>query len=91
MDYTFLLASSAISVVLVQIGKDLLGHIEGRWGALASQLVLLAVSFLIGAVGVFFDKLPPNLIANTTTIFVSSMAIYEILYKSLYLKVIKNQ
>ena len=91
MDIQLLLGSSAIAVLWVQIAKDLLGRISGRWGALIAQLSLLVVSFAIAGVGALVGVMPPEFVETTMTIFVSAIAIYETLYKNIYLKVIKNK
>lgn len=90
MDLSFLLGSSVIAVLLVQVGKDLLGRISNRWGALASQVTLLIVSFVLAGIGAFFQVLPQQIVTTTTTIFASSMVLYEVLYKALYVGVIKG-
>jgi hypothetical protein len=89
-DVTFLLGSSVIAVLCVQVLKDLLGKVENRWGSLISQLTLLVVSFGIAGFGVLFNRLPPEIINTTVLIFASAMAIYEVCFKALYQKAIKG-
>ncbi len=91
MDISFLLGGSVLAVLLVQILKDVLGKVSNRYGALISQITLLIVAFGIAGVGVLLQLLPPDVLTATGTIFVSAMACYEVLYKSIYQQVIKGQ
>jgi hypothetical protein len=90
LDVTFLLGSSVVAVLIVKLLKDLLGKVEGRWGALVSQLTLLVVAFGVAGAGVLFQKLPPEIIETTLLVFASAMTIYEVFWKAIYEKVIKN-
>jgi len=91
MDITFLLGSSVVAVLVVQILKDVVGKIEGRFGKLYTQLLLLSVSFAVAGIGSLVGKLPPEILQITGIIFASGMAIYEVVYKALYEKAIKNK
>lgn len=90
MDTTFLLGSSLVAVLIVQVLKDLFGKLQGRFGAIWTQVILLAVSFGVAGIGVLIHGLPPEIINITGIIFASSIAIYEILYKAIYQQAIKG-
>ena len=91
MELQTLLTSSVIAILWVQMAKDLLGKISNRWGATMAQFSLLVASFAIAGVGALVGVMPPEFVETTMTIFVSAISVYEILYKNIYLKVIKNK
>ena len=86
----FITGGSLIASLLVGGLKSALNGISARWGALATQGVLLVVSLLVafGLFGVGF--LPQWFLATTAAIFAGAIAIYEVLYKAVYLGAIKG-
>jgi len=89
MTLATLVIPAVVATLLTQIGKQLLGKVSAKWGALASQITLLIVAFGVAGVGAFFQFLPDAWVQSTLTVFASAMVLYEIFYKSLYKKVIK--
>ena len=90
MDITTLAIPSVVVVLLVQILKDLVGKVSARWGALAAQLTLLAVSLVVAGFLGFFQLLPATYINGVIAIFASAMVVYEVAYKAIYLDAIKG-
>lgn len=90
MDLNFLLGTSVVAVLIVQVLKDIFGKVSDRWGALMAQLSLLAVSFGLAGIGVLVGKLPPHIIATTLAVFAGAISIYEVFWKMLYQDVVKG-
>jgi predicted tellurium resistance membrane protein TerC len=76
-----LFGGGAFAVLVMQIAKKALKDINDRYGALATQIVLFAVSFLIALGGVLLKFLPQHLVLATVGVFTSAIAIYEVLVK----------
>lgn len=87
---TFLGGGSAVAVLLVNILKTSLQGISERWGALATQCILLAVSLIVALILGASTLLPQSVLLTTGQIFVGAIALYEVLYKSIYLKAING-
>ena len=86
----FITGGSLIASLLVGLLKSSLEGINQRYGALATQGILLAVSLVValGLFGVGF--LPQWFLATTGAIFAGAITIYEVLYKALYQQTIKG-
>ena len=91
MDISFLLGGSVVAVLLVQLIKTAYGKVEGRFGSLITQLIVLAASFIVAGAGMAFRLLPPQIIQVTTEITVGAIAIYEILYKAIFVQALQNK
>jgi len=90
MDLVILVATSAVGVLGTQFLKLLLGKVSDKYGALMAQISLLAISLLLGAIASIVKLLPANIVETTGAIFLTSMGIYEVLYKNIYKKVIRG-
>lgn len=88
---SFLTGGSLIATLLVSLLKSALTGISSRWGALATQGVLLFTSLVIafGLSAVGF--IPQNYLETAGTIFAGAMIIYEVIWKAVYQQAIKGQ
>lgn len=86
-----LFGAGAGAMVLVQLVKKLLGKIEGKYGTLITQAVLLAASFGVALLGVAFKLLPQDIVIAVAGVFGSAMAVYEVLWKGLCQQAIKGE
>jgi len=91
MDLSTLVIPSVVVVLGVNLLKVLYGKVSERWGALIAQVSLLCVSFAVAGVGAMLGALPPQMYQTTLTIFVSGMAVYEVVYKAIIQKAILNK
>jgi len=93
MDTTFISfigGGSLVAVLLVNVLKTSLEGISERWGALATQCVVLGVSLVIALILGASTLLPQGALETMGQIFVGAIAIYEVLYKAIWQKAIKN-
>lgn len=86
-----LLGGGLVAMLLVQLGKKALKHLNDRYGALATQLMLLAASVFVAVGGWLTRFLPPEFLQTTIAIFASGMLIYEILYKAFWVEAVKGE
>ena len=86
----FLAGGSLVASLLTQVLKKAFAKISKRWGALASQCVLLAASVLVAFVVFGSQYIPAQWLMIAGAIFSISMVLYEVLYKAVYQKAIKN-
>ena len=91
MDLTTLAGAGLVASLLVQLAKIIVGKIEGRWGAVATQVILLCASFCVAGIGTALKLLPPQIIQTTLSVLVSGMAIYEIGYKAIYQNLLQGK
>jgi len=91
MDITTIAGGAIVASLLVQVVKVIGGKIEGRWGSLVSQVVLLLASFFVAGVGAAIKLLPPEILNTTITIAVSGMAVYEVVWKAIYKEGIRGE
>lgn len=87
---TFIGGGSLAAMLATQLLKRALSGLNERYGALATQAVLLAVSALIAVVMTASTLLPPVWVETTIFIFGGAMAIYEVLYKAIWQGVVKG-
>lgn len=87
----FILGGSVVAVLLVQILKAIIGKIEGRYGTLLTQFILLCVSFFIAGLGAVIKLLPPEILQGTIDVAVGAVAIYEVIYKGIWQQAIRGK
>ena len=85
---TFLLGSSLVALLLVQVLKELFTKVSARWGALIAQVLLLVVSIVVAGIGILFGQLSPRVLETVIAVFGSAMVMYEVFYKAIYQKAI---
>lgn len=94
MDFTLLAQLSGFGLVaslLVQALKTIYGGLSERFGALISQLVLLAVSLVVAAVAAYLNYLPVQFTEGVLAIFATAIVIYEFVYKAVIQQAIRGK
>lgn len=86
-----LLGGGLVAMLLVQLGKKLLKSVNDRYGALATQALLLVASILVAVAGWFINLLPAEFVQTTVTIFASGMIVYEVLWKALFKEAVMGE
>ena len=95
-DFTQLLAfvsgGSVVAAILTGLLKKWIKDtILPRYGDSGVLAVLLIISFLIAAGFFGFKFLPKDIILTATMIFSGSIAVYQVLVKAIYRKLIKGK
>lgn len=88
---TFIGGGSLVAMLLTQLLKKALATVNDRYGALATQVVLFAVAGIIAGVVKASALLPTAWVTTAGAIFLGAMAIYEVLYKAVWLGAIKGK
>lgn len=91
MDILALSGGGLVASLIIQLVKKYAGKVEGRYGKLITQALLLVACFAVAGIGAGVKLLPPEIINTTIAIFVSGMAIYQIAYKGIYEGAIKGE
>jgi len=91
MSLTSMVGGGLVASLLLAVLKKILGKLEGRWGRLATQVVLLCFSFAVVGVGLAVNLLPEEISSAIWMVFASGIALYDVFYKSLYKKGIKGK
>lgn len=86
----FLGGGSLVASLIVQLLKKFLAGISKKWGALATQVVLLLVSLAIAGVLTASTLLPESWLMVGGAIFAGAITLYEVLYKAVVQKAIKG-
>jgi hypothetical protein len=90
-DPEVIVGSGIVASLLLAIITKLLGKIEGRFGSLITQLALLIFCIIVVSVVYAFNVfIPENILKVIWFIFSSGIAFYEVIFKSIYQKAIKN-
>lgn len=80
----FLGGSSLVATLLVGWLKDSLKDLNDRWGAVATQLLLLAVCVVLSALAWVWQFLPMNFVLAVGSIFTGATMLYTVLYKAVW-------
>lgn len=88
----FLAGSSLLACFLTSLLKAIIKQkIEPRWGNLGIHAFLLLIAILLAGGGIALELIPDNISTAIIAIFAGSVAIYEVLVKTIYQRAIKNQ
>lgn len=88
---TSLVGTGLVSSLFLQAFKQLLNKVSARYGSLATQILLLVISFVVALGAIAFNLLPQNIVEATLATFASAIAVYEILWKALFQQAIAGR
>lgn len=89
---TFIGGSSIVAFLLLEyIKRFIKDYVAPRFSDLTVLLVLLLISLLLAFAGEVMNWLPTGLFQAAQGIFVSAIVIYQVLYKAVFQKVIRDK